>query len=95
MVAVQRGKLLGVQSTSIAGRKPHLDKMRIENQDATRDWLEAGGLLYLICWRKRKVKRGGTAFRYEPVLDEITLAQLSAGADSAPPDELPHSDQRS
>lgn len=69
IVAVCPGKILGVQSTSYGQRKKHMDKIMAEAR--TKKWLDAGGLLWLVSWKKRKIKRGGKAFRYEPVIDRI------------------------
>jgi hypothetical protein len=47
-------------------------------------WLLAGGRIELYVWRKLKVKRGGKAYRWEPVLTEITVddfpPELGVGA---------------
>jgi hypothetical protein len=74
IVAMGHGMILGVQSSSYAGRKSHMEKILAEPR--VRKWLVNGGHLLLITWKKVLRKRGGKAFRYEPVIDDITLDLL-------------------
>ena len=36
-------------------------------------WLECGGLLWLVGWRKLKLKRGGKAMRWKPRIKNYSL----------------------
>jgi hypothetical protein len=36
-------------------------------------WLQCGGRLMLIAWRKVKLKRGGKAMRWQPRIKEYTI----------------------
>lgn len=76
IVAIRDGEILGVQSTSYNGRRSHLDDMMGEKRQAVMSWLQARGRLVLMTWKKEKVKRGGVAFRYSPVVDELTLERV-------------------
>lgn len=42
-------------------------------------WLESGGRLMLIGWRKVKLKRGGKAMRWQPRIQEYTLQDFKGG----------------
>jgi flavin-binding protein dodecin len=72
IVAVSEESTLGVQSGAISGRKSHIDKIySAELLDNTLKWIRGPRIMWLISWRKEKVKRGGVAFRYKPVIDLI------------------------
>jgi hypothetical protein len=60
-------RVCGIQSTGIGQKKKHLDL--ILSHENTIKWLKRADL-FLVCWRKVKVKRGGKAFTYMP---DITL----------------------
>jgi len=40
-------------------------------------WLESGGLLWLVSWRKLKLKRGGKAMRWKPRVKKYELKDFS------------------
>lgn len=42
-------------------------------------WLENGGRLLLIGWRKVKLKRGGKALRWQPRIKEYKIEDLRGG----------------
>lgn len=71
------GHVLGVQSTGQAFSE-HLKKLTIEKADETRAWLESGARLELYGWRKLKVKRGKSATRWTPRIQEINLSDLKS-----------------
>lgn len=73
LLAIKPGIILGVQSTSWHARKKHLEKLRNVEVKNTRAWLEAGGRLQLITWKKVKRVRGGKAFTYMPCVEEVKL----------------------
>lgn len=72
ILAIKPGEILGVQSTSWAARQKHLVKLKSVEAENTKAWLESGAKLQLITWKKVKIKRGGSAFRYEPFVEEIS-----------------------
>lgn len=74
IVAINLGQIVGVQSTSYAQRKSHLNKIYGDELENTKAWLAAGCHLWLISWKKQKIKPGGVAFRYEPIVDIIQVA---------------------
>lgn len=72
IVAVTEHETIGIQCTSgsnLAGRR----KKILDLHDKPQAWLRAGNLIELWGWRKLKVKRGGTAIRWEPRVERITL----------------------
>ena len=69
ILAIQDGRIAGVQSTSQNGRRDHIVKILETECENLKDWLDSGAEFYLICWKKQKLKRGGIAFRYAPVID--------------------------
>ncbi len=80
IIALTPGKLIGIQSTSYAGRREHQKKIYDEHNLVVKWWLEAGNELLLVCWKKAKIKRGGVAFRYTPLIEPITLDGLLLNA---------------
>lgn len=76
MIAIKQGRVLGVQSTGPSGRKAHMTTLVRTERESTRDWLESGAYLWLVSWKKTPRGPSGKSFRYEPVIDEITLELL-------------------
>ena len=71
-LAISELHTLGIQSTSSNSRSAHHNKI-IETEGTFR-WLQAPHrMLWLMSWSKRKIKRGGTAFRYMFIVDEYYL----------------------
>ncbi len=70
LIAMKPGILIGVQSTSYNQRTPHIQKILAEPRALT--WVQTGCWLWMVSWKKEKMKRGGVAFRYVPVLDVFT-----------------------
>ena len=66
LLAIKGHETIGVQSTGQAFAEHH-KKLTEEKAEEVRDWL-AGGTrqLWLIGWRKLKVKRGGKAMHWKP-----------------------------
>lgn len=54
----------------------HVTKITVERAEETRAWLEAGGRLVIVGWRKVKKIRGGTQMIWKPRIQEITLKDL-------------------
>ena len=78
IIAIKEGELLGVQSTSYQARKQHIDKMAEASiQDMISLWCKTGAKALMITWKKQKIKRGGTAFRYVPVFDQYVIRDSS------------------
>jgi hypothetical protein len=65
-------RVCGIQSTGINQKKDHLETI-LCSQNTIR-WLKQGDL-FLVCWRKVKVKRGGKAFRYMPDVTMFFISQ--------------------
>ena len=70
IIAIKEHEMLGVQSCGQAFSEH--DKKILESE-SSKEWLQAGGKLTLIGWRKLKVKRGGKAMRWQPRIKEYTL----------------------
>lgn len=73
--------------------KAHLDKIMIQHMDNTKIWLAAPGTrMFLIGWRKLKVKRGGKAMKWVPkiavisLLDNIIVADVTTWEALVSPD---------
>lgn len=65
IVAIKVGyAILGVQCFGAHGMPEHLKK--VEENPQLSNWLDAGGDLWLVSWRKVKVKRGKKATTWEP-----------------------------
>ena len=73
IIAISSNKIIGIQSTSYKQRKPHLDTIYGSCLDSTKSWLDGGGELWLISWKKIPVKPGSKRFKYESVIDVIEL----------------------
>ena len=74
LVALGEGGIIGIQSCGQAFSE-HNKKITEDEEVSVNAklWLECGGRLILIGWRKIKVKRGGKAMRWEPRIKEYTL----------------------
>ena len=70
IIAIKEHEILGVQSCGQAFSEH--DKKILESE-SSKEWLESGGKLVLIGWRKLKVKRGGKDMRWKPRIKEYTL----------------------
>ena len=69
IVAMGENKIIGIQSCGQAFSEH--DKKILESPLALK-WLEVGGKLLLIGWRKVKLKRGGKAMRWSPRVKKYT-----------------------
>lgn len=68
----ERG-VIGIQSTGSAFSQ-HADKLLNERAQECADWLSTPGTsLELWGWRKIKLKRGGTAMRWNPRIREFYI----------------------
>lgn len=54
----------------------HYKKITDEHSESTFEWLDAGGRLILLGWRKLKAKRGGKLMVWTPRIQEITMKDL-------------------
>lgn len=93
IIAIRDGRIAGVQSTGWAGRRPHLLKLTETNQSDLKECLDSGMEVYLISWKKQKVKRGGVAFRYVPVIDGWIRRLEESRDPSLRPNPPPDSEQ--
>lgn len=84
----QAGKIVGVQSTGQAFAQ-HEQKLLVEKREESMAWLQAGGVLVLMGWRKLKVKRGGKAMRWEPRVRVFTLDDFRADSPQPTGEESP------
>ena len=64
-------KIIGVQSTGPNGHAEH--RRNILASPRAIDWLCAGGLIWLVSWRKLLVKRGGKLRTWKPRVERFTL----------------------
>ena len=74
IIAIKPGELWGIQSCGQAFAEH--DKTILEHEN-TPKWLEAGGKLQLIGWRKLKKVRGGKAMHWVPRIKIYTLEDFN------------------
>ena len=68
LIAIRPSQIVGVQTTT-GGHVPNrIGKITGERAEEARDWLAAGGLIEVHGWRQLKVKRGGKAKRWHPIV---------------------------
>jgi hypothetical protein len=67
IVAIRGGKIVGIQTTSRAGKSAHVETMF--SNEALAPWLEAGALAELWLWQKKPMGGIGTAKRSTYTLD--------------------------
>jgi hypothetical protein len=76
ILAITSRYTIGVQSCGQSFSE-HLKKMTEENSTASKLWLSSPSRrLILVGWRKKKIKRGGIAVRYEARENEIFAFDL-------------------
>jgi hypothetical protein len=63
IISITPEGIMGVQS---CGQTFSEHKKKMLEEPVTKEWLEVGGLLMLIGWRKLKVKRGGKQMKWVP-----------------------------
>lgn len=74
IVALGEKSIIAIQSCGQAFSEH--DKKITEDENVAPNallWLECGGRLILIGWRKVKLKRGGKAMRWQPRIKEYTI----------------------
>jgi len=78
IVAMGEGSIIAIQSCGQAFSEHH-KKITEDEKVAPMAllWLENGGRLILIGWRKVKLKRGGKAMRWQPRIKEYAAADFS------------------
>lgn len=90
IIAIRKGEILGVQSTSMGARLEHVRKLTGECREQTLAWLDSGAKFLLVCWKKKKKVRGGKAFAYVPHEEDLKEAlNLSASTDTTPDSKEP------
>ena len=77
IVAMGEGKIIAIQSCG-SSFSAHDKKIREDERcgPLALNWMESGGRLILIGWRKVKLKRGGKAMRWEPRVKEYSVDDL-------------------
>jgi hypothetical protein len=70
IVAIKPGVIAGYQSCGLDFSKH--DRTILENENSLK-WINAGGQLLLIGWRKVKKKRGGKAMIWKVRVKEYTI----------------------
>ena len=73
IIAIKPNEILGIQS---CGQAFSEHKNKLLNEEGTKKWLEAGGELWIIGWRKLKLKRGGKAIRWKPRIYQFNILDL-------------------
>jgi len=73
IIAIGEGKIIGIQSCGSDFAK---HKKRILQNPLAFQWLQAGGRLLLIGWRKIKLKRGGKVLRWAPRIWEFSFSDF-------------------
>lgn len=68
--------IIGVQSCGQAFAE-HYRKITEDCAYNAMQWIQAGGAIELIGWRKVKVKRGGKAMIWQPRIKEIKFTDIS------------------
>ena len=72
IIALTEKGIMGVQS---CGSDFAAHDRKILDSDMMVSWLEAGGSLMLIGWRKIKLKKGGKALRWSPRIKHYNLEE--------------------
>ena len=67
------GGFLGIQVCGSGDYMEHVRKLRDDEAENTRAWLESGGRLEIHAWRKVKKVRGGKAMVWKPRIADIFL----------------------
>ena len=83
LIVLDGAGAIGVQATSGPNASKRLRKI-IEEPKA-RTWLENGQRIEIWAWRKRKLKRGGVAFRWELDVIPVTMKEIERGNPPEPP----------
>ena len=78
IVAMGEGSLYAIQSCGQSFSE-HNRKITQDEYVAPKalKWIESGGRLLLVGWRKVKIKRGGKAMRWEPRIKEYCVDDFS------------------
>lgn len=66
------GGFLGIQVCGTDWMQ-HVQKLTVDHQENTVDWLKSGGRIELWGWRKVKKKRGGKIMIWRPRIADILL----------------------
>jgi hypothetical protein len=71
-IALSDKHIIGIQNTSWACRKSHIQKYKESGiKEEVQKWVRNGGKAILVSWKKVKRIRGGKAFKYEPVIENL------------------------
>jgi hypothetical protein len=79
IVAMGEGRIIAIQSCGQAYSE-HDKKILADEVVAPKalKWLQCGGRLILIAWRKVKLQRGGKAMRWQPRIKEYSVSDFIA-----------------
>lgn len=82
IVALGENSIIAIQSCGQAFSE-HMKKILDDPHAAPNalKWMQCGGRILLIGWRKVKLKRGGKAMRWTPRIHEFKLADFSEEGD--------------
>ena len=72
IICLKDNAIIGIQCTSGANHAARKAKI-LENKIAPY-WIKAGGKIWLISFSKKKIKRGGKAYKYVPRIEVIKLS---------------------
>jgi len=77
IIALGDGGIIAIQSCGQAFSEHHkkITQDELVAKKALK-WLQCGGRLILIGWRKKKLKRGGKAMRWHPRIKEYTAGDF-------------------
>ena len=79
ILAMGKNSIIAIQSCGQNFAEHHNKIIKDENvAPLARQWIENGGKLFLIGWRKKKVKRGGKAMRWSPRIKEYALEDFAS-----------------
>ena len=67
--------IMGIQSCG-QDFSGHYKKITEEKADEVAAWLDSGGKLQLVSWRRVKAKRGGKLMIWQPRIKEIKMEDL-------------------
>lgn len=73
-ISGSRREIVGIQATSAAARSAR--RRKIYTIAAAQEFLEAGGKIHLVTWKKAPLKSGGKAMRWQHNCEEITLEDI-------------------
>jgi hypothetical protein len=80
LIVIDDEGIIGVQATSGSNAAARVKKILAEPR--ARRWLEARCRIEVWAWKKKKIRRGGTAFRWVLEKRPVTLEDFDLGSES-------------